>query len=434
MVEFIKQNVYMIWRQLRKGILQVFTANVINKIVSMLSNMILVRMLAQNQYGILSYAGNIYSYACLIMGFGLAVGALQFGTENQGRLEEYRFYRYCAGAGMLANLLIIAIFSFALLLGELPIGQAKRYVYTYLPLLIIQYLVQLLLNILRSQNQIKTYAKLVTMQTILVSGGTCIGALGGINGVIAAKYIASFAVLFAMGRQTRGIVRSIIRAGKLNIHQKKGLWRYSILNGISSTLNRFLFMIDISMIAALTASARTLAIYKIATLIPNAITFIPQSVVICVVPGIIRHNQDAPWLRKAFKKIFAGMMIFNLFIGVCLIICAPWVIRIIAGEQYLAAAEPFKILVAGYCIAGTFRSLSVNFLAALKAVRCNAVCSFITCMTDVMLNYLFIPRFGMIGAAYGTFLAEVISSLLTFGCLMHMLKRMFAKESNLICS
>lgn len=111
MMDIIKQNIKMIWQQLRKGILQVFTASVVNKFVVMLSNMILTRMLTQNEYGILSYVGNIYSYANLIMGFGLIAGAFQFGTENRGQLTENRFYRYCAVVGLFINILIIIVFS-----------------------------------------------------------------------------------------------------------------------------------------------------------------------------------------------------------------------------------------------------------------------------------------------------------------------------------
>lgn len=92
MTEMIKQNLYNLWQQLKKGILHVFTASVINKIIAMLSSMVLTRILVQNQYGVLSYAGNVYSYAGLFTGFGLAVGAMQFGTENRGRPEEYSFY------------------------------------------------------------------------------------------------------------------------------------------------------------------------------------------------------------------------------------------------------------------------------------------------------------------------------------------------------
>lgn len=428
MMDIIKQNIKMIWQQLRKGILQVFTASVVNKFVVMLSNMILTRMLTQNEYGILSYVGNIYSYANLIMGFGLIAGALQFGTENRGQPTENRFYRYCAVAGLFVNILIIIVFSLVFLIGKLPIPQAKIYIHIYLPLLIIQYLIQLLFIILRSQSQFEIYAKLQTIETILFAVGTCLGTIWGINGVVIARYITLFVVFLIIGWQMRGMLCSIIHAGKLNISQKKELWHYSIFNGISSILNQFLFLIDISMLAILMVSTQKIAIYKVATLIPNALSFIPQSVVICVVPNIITHNHDAAWLSKTFNKIFMGMFIFNLFIGSFLILIAPWIIEIIAGKQYLVSVQPFRILVAGYCIAGTFRSLSVNFLAALKVVKWNAFCSLITSMADIILNLLLIPRFGILGAAYATFGAELIASVLTFSFLMARVKNIHKKE------
>ncbi len=422
MIDRVKRNLFVIWHQLKKGILQVFTASVVNKVVLMLCSMILTRMLTQNEYGILSYAGNVYSYANLISGFGLAAGALQFGMESRGAPEENRFYRYCASAGMLVNLLIIVSLSIGVLTAKLQIGQAKPYILAYLPLLITEYFIQLLLIILRSKSQFGLYAKMITTHTILSAGGTCIGAVWGIRGVIAAKYVSSIIVFGVLGWNSRKILGTIYYAGNLYFHQKKQLWHYSVFNGISSTLNRLLFLIDLSMVAALIASTEMLAVYKVATLIPNAITFIPQSVVICVVPDIVAHNHNKLWLKQSFRKTFAGMLAFNLVLGTGLILFAPWIIRVVAGERYIAAAAPFRVLVAGYCVAGTFRSLSVNFLAALKAVRCNVICSIILCAADVILNFLFIPRMGMIGAAYATFGTEVLSSILTFGCLMHILK------------
>jgi O-antigen/teichoic acid export membrane protein len=424
----VVQKLYLLWQQLKKGILHVFTAGVLNKIISMLSSMVLTRMLVQTQYGVLSYAGNIYSYAALIAGFGLAVGAMQFGTENRGRPEESSFYRYCAKAGSLANLAIIALLSILFLHRELPIAQAKKYVYLYLPLLLTGYLNQLFLLILRSQKRFKTYARLLTVQTIFTSLGTCIGAIWGINGVFAAKYVTSVTALLVIAGLMRETLREIIHGGKLDFRQKKELWRYSILNNVSSTLNRFLLLVDLSMVAALMASAEAIAVYKVATLIPNALSFIPQSVVICVVPDIIAHNKNSTWLKDTFRKTFSGMLLFNLFISLCLILGAPWIIQIVAGKQYLAAVEPFRVLIAGYCVAGTFRSLSVNFLAALKMVKGNAICSLITCVTDVALNLFLIPKYGVLGAACATFLAELTASLITFGCLMYALRRISSQK------
>lgn len=415
----IKQTLQIVWQKLKRGILHVFTASVLVKIISMMSNMVLTRMLIKNEYGIISYAGNMYSYATLITGLGLAVGALQFGTENRGKPMENSYYRYCAIAGVLTNCLIIAVLTILILPRELSIAQAKKYTLLYLPLLLIEYLTQLMMMILRSQKRFKTYARVLIIRIFISFLGTCIGVIWGINGVFTAKYVVSLLELFVIGWPMRGTLRAVMQGGRLSFQQKKELWRYSIINNISSTLNSCLFLIDLSMVAALLASAEAIAVYKVATLIPNALSFIPQSIVICVVPDIIAHNKNSIWLKSAFKRTFIGMLLFNVFICLCLGLGAPLIIEVIAGKQYLAAVKPFRILLIGYSVAGTFRSLSVNFLAALKKVKGNAICSLLSCIIDIILNLLLIPKYGMLGAAFATFLAELVASLLTFGYLMY---------------
>ena len=49
-----------IWNQLRKGILQMLSANVLNKAVMMLSNMVITRLMTKAEYGLWSYVLNIY--------------------------------------------------------------------------------------------------------------------------------------------------------------------------------------------------------------------------------------------------------------------------------------------------------------------------------------------------------------------------------------
>lgn len=411
------------WQRLKKGILQVFTASVVNKAVSMLSNMVLTRILAQNAYGIFSYVLNVHSYANLIMGFGLVAGALQFGAENRNKPAQEQFYRYCVGAGMLANVLIVLVFVGFSFTGKMPFEQAGYYVRIYMPLILLEYLRTLFLVILRSNSCFGMYSKLTTVHTVSTAVCTCGGAVWGVNGVIFGKYAAELVVLLIILYVMRGTLRSVLRAGRLNGAQKKELWHYSIFNGISSTLNQILYLIDISMIAAFIASEETLAVYKVSTLIPNALAFVPSSVVVCIIPDIVAHSKNLPWLKTTMRKTFAGMFAVNICISLVLIVFAPWIIRIVSGERYLAAVAPFRVLAAGYCIAGTFRVLSVNFLAALKAVRWNVVCSLLMCTADIGLNYLLIPKHGMMGAAYATFGGEVIASLLTFGCLWFVLHK-----------
>lgn len=419
----IKHELSVLWNQLRKGILQVFSANVINKMVSMLCNMVIVRMLTKETYGIWSYALNIYSYAHLIMGFGLVAGALQFGAENRDQPAENRFYRYCGVTGLLTNIPIVLFFIIGSFVGTPAIPEAGFYLRIYLPILFLEYLIDLLMTILRCKNSFRIYSRLLTLHTVLIAVCICLGSVLGIGGMIAGKYIAAIGSLLAVLYAARTMLPSIRSAGRLDTVQKKALWHYSIFNGINSMLNRLLYVIDLSMIAVLVHSAAELANYKVATLIPNALTFIPGSVMICILSDVIANQRNLPWLKKTIQKTFLCLLLVNILIGVILISFAPIIISIISGKQYLSSVTPFRILTAGYCISGTFRALSVNVLAALKQVKFNVTCSLITCAADVVLNYFLITKIGMIGAAYATFAVECLISLLSFGSLLFVLRK-----------
>ena len=79
----LKAGIKDFWNQLQSGMLQMLTANVLNKVVAMVSNMVITRVLTKPEYGIWSYVLNIYSYVGLLTGLGLLSGAFQFGAENR---------------------------------------------------------------------------------------------------------------------------------------------------------------------------------------------------------------------------------------------------------------------------------------------------------------------------------------------------------------
>lgn len=330
---FMRYNLLILWNYLKKGILKVFGTRVINKIVGMLSSIVITRLLAKSEYGMWSYIMNFCSYAYLIMGLGLVAGALQFGAENRGKPDECSFYKYCFCAGSVVNLFVILVFITATFTNLVTLNGAGLYIRLYLPSIVLTYLVDLIMIILRCRNSFDLYSKLLAANTVLVALGTCIGALFGIIGVIICNYITIVLSLILIIFSTRNIFSDIICALPLTLRQKKELWHYSLINGVSASLNSTLYMIDVSMVALLMKSTVNLAVYKVATLIPTALTFIPNSVIICIQPSIISNNHNLPWLRKNIGKTFAYFFVVNVLISVIVIIAAPLIISILSGDR-----------------------------------------------------------------------------------------------------
>ena len=422
MFEKIKHEINEMLERLRRGILQVFTANVVNKIIVMISNMVITRVLTKPEYGVWSFVLNIYSYASLITGLGLATGAFQFGAENRGNDREFSFYKYCLSVGLIVNAIISLGFICSSFFINYSIEDSAPYIRAYVPVLLLEYTVEILLTILRCESRMKEYARVLNINTILIAGFTCLGAFCGVGGVVIGKYIAAVLSVSYLVYISRPEIKRVFSSNLISDQQKKELWHYSFFTGLSSTLNRVLYLLDVSMIASLMQSATDVANYKVATLIPNSLTFIPSSVIIVVLPNIIAHNRDFTWLRKNIKKTYLYLFVLNVIIGIILIAFAPFIIHILAGSQYTDSIKPFRILVFGYVIAGTFRQLSTNILAGLRRVVFNLISSISTGIADIILNYYLIRVWGMNGAAYATLCVEILASIISFGLVVFVLK------------
>ena len=234
----------------------------------------------------------------------------------------------------------------------------------------------------------------------------------GISGVIIGKYIAIILSTLQILYRTRNESKQIRKADNLTSSQQKTLWHYSVFVGSSSAMNSLLYLLDVSMIAEFVRNPVDIADYKVATLIPIALGFIPQSVVTAVLPNIIQHRNERIWLRKEIKKIFLYMALANGVICIGLYLLAPWIICLVSGSQYLSAVPIFRILLIEYFISGTFRVLSANVLAGLRYVNYGFFVSISSAISDIALNINLIQRYGIIGAAYATLGSMIVAGVL----------------------
>ena len=419
----MKQTFIELYEKLKQGILRTLSANAINKIVGMISSMVITRLLTPKEYGIWSYTLNIYSYLTLVTGFGLISGALQFGTENHGEGDAFKYYRYCIKNGLLIDTILIFIVGLGICFFTLPIEGAKQYVVAILPILLFEYTLVIGQSVLRSQNRIKEYANVLNFNTITIAIGTCGGAIYGVNGVLAGRYLANIISFIYETRLLKNDVLEIKQADFLKNQEKRQLWRYSLYTGASSAMNCLVYSLDITFIAALIKDATEVGIYRVGTLIPNALQFIPSSVVVAILPTIIYNRNDIQWVRTNVKKVFLGLTVCNVIISGAVIFLSPLIIRIVSGSKYIASVPVLRILTLGYFFSGTFRGLSVNLLAAFRRVKFGLFISVVSCITDFVFNYFCIMKYGMIGAAYATFLVDIITAAISFVYVVVLLKK-----------
>ena len=77
----------------KKGLVHMLGANVLNKVLSFLSSIFLVRILSKIDYGTYSYVQNIITFFILSNGLGVVSGFLQFGSLYRNSEKKYSYFK-----------------------------------------------------------------------------------------------------------------------------------------------------------------------------------------------------------------------------------------------------------------------------------------------------------------------------------------------------
>ena len=177
-------------------------------------------------------------------------------------------------------------------------------------------------------------------------------------------------------------------------------------------------MIDVLLVTYMIVDAQSVALYKVGTQIPEALEFIPNSILVAIMPYVVEHNTDKAWLKKWTKKIYLFSIGLNLAIVVILLIFAPVIVELFWGKEYAGSVVIFRILSINYFVMASFRQIGTNMLSALKYVNYNMLISIITCVANLLIDYVMINKYGIEGAAYATLIVVIISSIMSFPYVM----------------
>lgn len=159
-------------------------------------------------------------------------------------------------------------------------------------------------------------------------------------------------------------------------------------------------------------------IYGAAHKMSNLITQLVTSLLWVIMPRMSYYFAEGDY--TAINKLLRKILGFNAFLGLPLaigtIMISDDIILIMAGSEYVEAANVLRILMIGFIFTlfgGSF--LGNSILLPSKRERTFMITCCITAVVNVITNYIFIPRYGAIAAAGTTvFCALTILVILLF--------------------
>lgn len=396
----------------KTGFFHIFGSGTLVQLVGFLSSIIVVRIVTKDEYGLFTYAANIYSIVMIISGLGSSETMLQIASENFRNEQKKRLiYQFALTFGIVANAvfsLIVVIVGFVYPFGVSG-AQVLILMYAFLPVL--QYLNAYQTMYLRVERRNREYSFVNLLFSVLQLIFSVIGALAfGPQGFILAQY-ASVVVIVAVAIKLYDIPLSFgLRQYPKN--ERREFIKYCLIISVGNGFSQLKSLVSAFILGVLIPNAAIIASYNVAIKIPTALLFIPSAICVYLYPHFAEHIDDGSWCLRNFFRSMVGVFCINLIVSVVAVLLAEPLIVIAFGSEYQDSVGVFIIMVVNYLIAGTFNTLPGNLLAAQRKFSFNLIVNIATGIMSIVLNIAFIM---VVGGAEGAALAVLASSVLS-GC------------------
>lgn len=169
---------------------------------------------------------------------------------------------------------------------------------------------------------------------------------------------------------------------------------------------------DRIMIKQMLGSTALVGLYTASTVITNLISFIPVSFIDSARPLIMEAKNDSEQkfnlrIRQTVALVSWICFLYGLFI----VFFAPLLIKLLYGAEYTGATETLRIMVwaDAFSFIGGIRSI---WLICEKKNKYVLFLSAIGAVTNVVLNFALIPKWGINGAAFATLITQFLSNLI----------------------
>jgi PST family polysaccharide transporter len=171
--------------------------------------------------------------------------------------------------------------------------------------------------------------------------------------------------------------------------------------------------IDQVMLGAM-AGAEAVGVYSAAVFLSEPWYLIPMAVVGSAAPALARWRDADPALyERRLVQLFRGLLIAALAIALVVSLGSDLLVRLVFGERFSAAAPVLAV----HAWAAIFVALGVassQFLVLEGLARVSLHRTLAGAVLNVVLNLLWIPKYGALGCAWATLLSSATATFFLF--------------------
>ena len=378
---------------------------------------VLVRRLGVENYGIFILVNTINGFLSLSdLGFGMAL--IKYVAENYslGKQRELMSLVKTAntvflGVGLAGMFIYAALAKWFLPFFHINFQSLATANKSFIVFGVFFLLSSLSLSYNHLIRAIQRYDVAVTLnlvQNIAVSVGSLVIVLAG-RGLVSIIwfYVGVTAVMLIAGLYyVRKLLPKVSLSFGWDFPEAKKSLRFGFAAFLSNIAGSALLSLD-RMIIPLYVGPESLTYYSLPGNVTQKAVGVTGAVsgVLFPLMSSLHSTADLPLLQRVYLKVFRNVTILSVAMTLPMFIFARQILRYWLGEDFaVQGTEILRILAVTYFILSVYGPL-INFLLGLGRVKLLAISSMCLAFINVVLLFLLLPHYSIVGAAWAYLLA-----------------------------
>lgn len=385
-----------------KNTFWLFLGEGVGRIFKLVIIIFATRQLGVEGWGLFSYA---LAFVSLFFVFG-DFGINTFITREMSKNNDNK-YKYLATCSIVRIIFLIIFFVFAILLGPI-LGKIKLgfdIIFVFATFFLFESIREFVMSINRSLQKMETEGFSKILMNLLITTFGLILLFKNANPI-------SLALAYMLG----SIISTIYIVWSVRGEFRKIEWKFSkedfkIIYNFSwpiliISLFGFLFSLDTIMLGQM-RSATEVGLYTTSQRLISFLAIVPSFIGISIFPILSKNENDVEKLGNIFGKVMTIILAIGIPVTIGGIIFSKQITLLVLGQQYIATAPVFAVLMVS--ILASFPNIFlINLIFSKNLQRLFIWATSFGVFLNIFLNFFLIPKYGALGAAISTTIAELV--------------------------
>lgn len=393
-----------------KRVAHTFAFSLIGFFLGLGISVIITRGLGPEGKGVYALAMLLYTLLITATNFGIGSAITYYTGKREYPLKEIFGSNIISVFGISVFAIMVGIVMIMFFNDKLFGGIKREYLFLVLSFIPLTYFLDYISLILLGLGKIPIYNMLRILRSVfffliitVIFFGSFVTLKITLLSDISAATLSAIILFFVVKRQVGGI------SLKLNMQYIKKVFSFGAKAYLAYIFWFLHWRAHLFLINAFLNPA-SVGFYVTALALSEGVHWFPNSTAMVLFPKVASERDEKR--KKEFTPLVCRNVLFIASVIVLfLFLFAKWIVTLLYSDIFLESVLPFRILLIGTVAFSGWSILNTELLARGKPMLTTLI--IIPALLNILLNIIWIPRFGIVGASIALTISYIIMFIIT---------------------